>query len=139
MPEIKEPELKRRHNQILENLIVNQLNFSWEYEEGQNGDNSTIQYSLEINGIAHYGFICVDKDEFHGAVCDLRTLKHLALEGFSDEQISEEPTWVTAPCPMSFICMLAKPLINDLTFTEDLITEFQQISAKNTRKNARKG
>lgn len=138
MLQIKEPELKRRHEQILENLIINKLFPECEYCEGEDGGNSTVQYLVEINDQPRAGFICVNEDKFGGIILKTEKVTYLEKEGFNDEQIQEEPVWVSAPCPMSFICMLAIPLIGQLQFSEDLMEEYQQTVAAETKKNARK-
>lgn len=138
MLEIKEPELKRRHEQVLENLIANKLFPECEYSEGENGTNSVVHYYIEVNDQPRGGFICVNEGKFGGVICKTEKVTYLTKEGFDDEQINEEPVWAIAPCPMSFICMLAIPLIGQLQFSEDLMEEYQQTVAAETEKNARK-
>lgn len=122
MLEIKEPELKRHHEQVLENLIANKIFPEWEYCKGENGENSTVHYLIEINNQPRAGFICVNNGKFGGVILKGEKVNYLQKEGFTDEQIDEEPVWVVAPCPASFICMLAMPLLNQLQFSEDLVT-----------------
>lgn len=138
MLEIKEPELKRRHEQVLENLIANKLFPECEYVEGEDGSNSVVHYYIEVNNQPRGGFICVNEGKFGGVILKTEKVTYLKKEGFEDEQINEEPVWAVAPCPMSFICMLAIPLINNLQFSDELMNEYQQTVAAETKKNVRK-
>ena len=139
MLEIQEPELKRRHQQVLDALISNNLNPEWEYSfEPDPNFNSSIHYSIEVKGQLRLGFFCVNKGQFAGAICKTEQVKYLQAEGFSEEQIEEEPIFAAATCPLSFVLLLALPVVNDLQFSEELWDEFDRNTKLNKKGKGKK-
>lgn len=142
--QIKEPLLEKYHNLVIQCLMENDIPYEAEYSFEPNPSlNSIVSYTIEINDTARSGLIVVSKGKFGGVICKTEKLNYLEKEGFSEDQIFDEPIFATAPCVMSFICMLALPIIKDLEFTEALLVEFRrqvkEAKAGNKKSKPKKG
>lgn len=123
MTKIKESKLQNLHEKIFKNLKANNLNPICEYNDGNKKENSIVSYTIEINQVAYYGFICLTDNKFQGAICDLRKIKQLTIEGFTDEQIGNEKIWIHVSSPIAFIEKIAEPVIENFKFSRDLVNE----------------
>jgi hypothetical protein len=128
---IQEPELLSAHNAVAECLVENNLSFEAEYQfEPDPNFNSTVSYALNFDSSVRAGFITINKGVFGGVICKNEKVHYLQKEGFADEQIFEEPIFAAAPCPLSFVSILALPKIKELKFSEELWENFDRITKK---------
>lgn len=140
--QIKEPELEKYHNIVTQCFEHNDIPYEAEYSFEPNPKlNSVVNYTIEVKKIVRAGMIVVNKGEFGGVICKGEKLRYLEKEGFTDEQIFEEPIFATAPCVMSFVSLLAIPIINELEFPDELREEFdrQVKKVKLSKKTPKKG
>jgi hypothetical protein len=117
---IREPRLIDAHEQIVEFFLMNDLPFEAKYCPDHPRE-STIYYGILVNGKAQYGFVTANKRKgFCGTVFLEDKIRHLEMEGFSKEQIENEPVYATAPDPARFVVLLARAKVNELVFPEEV-------------------
>ncbi len=112
MTEIKESKLIEYKEEIDHLLNLNGIPFTTEYIHNDNRkENSTLIYSCEFPMGKRAGFICHVKEEniFGGAILKGDRVQYLEMEGFSKEEIDNEPVWLAADSPKMFILMMAYP------------------------------
>jgi hypothetical protein len=127
---IKESDLLKIHNQVVNCFIENQIPFRANYEvDPDPTKNSTIIYSIELNGLNYAGLITANEGRFGGIVYKNGRLGYLEKEGFcGDDIVNNCEMYVVAPCVMAFVCMIAYPVINELVFSDELTEEFERMT-----------
>jgi hypothetical protein len=134
---IQEPALLEAHNAITECFVQNNLPFKAEYQNEPDPNlNSVVHYVIQIDDRPRAGFIAINKGVFGGVIFKNEKVEYLQKEGFTDEQVFEEPIFARSPCVLSFVSMLAFPKIKELKFSEELWRNFDRI-VKTEKKRAK--
>jgi len=116
---IKEPKLYEYYCELDLLFKLNNLEYEADYQEELDANfNSSIGYIVKIpnKSLIQSGFITYVKktDEFGGAIFKVGKMRHLEMEGFTEEQISEDKILATAKDVEFFFMMLLAPIIDQL-------------------------
>lgn len=131
---IAESELLRRHNQVVNCFAQNNIPFEANYlKESDPAFNSIVLYTISLPD-KKVGFIGCPNGKFLGTVIKDEKFKYLLSEGFEESSFDEKMFSGLAPSVMHFVCMLAFERMKELSFSLELIGDFDSVSEKDKAK-----